>query len=106
MENIQIILLLAFALQRFVETILDPIVDKFWPDYKKILLPFIAFILGVIIAFTTNLSILPKEPDLGILKFIITGFAISGGTELVNSIIKLMGYKKEEQKEIMEKIKN
>lgn len=106
MEYIGIISGIAFALQRFVEIIIDPIVDKFWPEYKKLLLPLIAFILGEIISFTANLSILPKEPDLGILKFIITGFVISGGTELVNSFIKLMGYKKEEQKERMEKIKN
>jgi len=98
MENIGIVLTVAFALQRFVELIIDPLVENFFPANKKTILTILALMLGELIAFTTTLTIFPEKIDLGDWEKIITGFAISGGTEFLNSFIKVMGYKKEEEK--------
>ena len=86
-----------FAIQRLME-ILDPILDKV--KNKKIFLGILSLIAGLALAFGVGLRVL--EP-LGIPneKFwdaIITAFIISAGTEGFNSIMKFLGYKKEEKK--------
>ncbi len=89
-----------FALQRLFE-ILDPIFEKlFKGQTKKIVLNLLALLVGLVLAGLGALRVL--EP-LGIenkagVDFLVTGLLISGGTEALNSIMKFLGYKKEEKK--------
>jgi len=90
-----------FAIQRLME-ILDPVVDvvKLFKAHKKVVLGIVSLIVGLVLAFGIGLRVL--EP-LGVLNAefwdaIITAFVISAGTEGFNSIMKFLGYKKEEKK--------
>jgi hypothetical protein len=90
-----------FALQRLLE-ILDPIVDRLTGSAsKKIVINVIAFAVGLGLALAASLRVL--EPlgitDKDAVDVIVTGLVVSGGTEGFNSIMKFLGYKKEEKKE-------
>ena len=68
---------------------------------KKLTLNLVAFVVGVGLAWWGALRVLE---NLGAdaqewVDILVTGLVVSGGTEGFNSIMKFLGYKKEEQKE-------
>jgi hypothetical protein len=90
-----------FAVQRLLE-ILDPLLDKikFIKDNKKITLGLVSLIVGLVLAFGIGLRVL--QP-LGItsadfLDALATALIVSAGTEGFNSIMKFLGYTKEDKK--------
>lgn len=90
-----------FAVQRLME-ILDPIVDKvkIFREYKKIFLGVVSFIVGLVLTFGIGLRVLEPlgVPNEAFWDGIVTALIISAGTEGFNSIMKFLGYKKEEKK--------
>jgi hypothetical protein len=98
MEKAVILTAVATALQRFIEIIIDPLVEKISPEHKKLIISIIALLIGEIIAFNGGLDLFEGKLTTT-LGHIITGFVISGGTEFINSVLKILGYKKEEVKE-------
>lgn len=90
------------AIQQLME-ILDPILDKFFPHYKKVFLGSLSLAAGLVLAFSADLHVLhllgalPKDERLS-LDAALTGVIISGGTEGINSILKFLKYKKEDVK--------
>jgi len=90
-----------FAIQRLME-ILDPIIDKkkFFQDYKKAILGVVSLIVGLILAFGIGLRVLQPlgVENARFLDAIVTAFVISAGTEGFNSIMKFLGYAKEDKK--------
>jgi hypothetical protein len=91
-----------FALQRLAE-LLDPILDPVLgrrPAFKKAVLSLAALILGIILAATASIRVMrPLNAEVAPwLDVIATGLFISGGTEGFNSLMKFLGYKKEEKK--------
>ncbi len=90
-----------FAVQRLLE-ILDPILEKLpiVKDYKKMTLAIVSLVVGLVLAFGVGLRVL--EP-LGVaasggLDALVTALIVSAGTEGFNSIMKFLGYAKEEKK--------
>jgi hypothetical protein len=90
-----------FALQRLLE-ILDPWLDKIKivKENKKIVLGLISLIIGLILAFGIGLRVLRP---LGVttadfLDAVTTALIVSAGTEGFNSILKFLGYIKEDRK--------
>jgi hypothetical protein len=91
-----------FALQRLAE-LLDPILDPILgrrPALKKAVLSLAALILGIILAAAASVRVMrPLNAEVpSWLDIIATGLFISGGTEGFNSLMKFLGYKKEEKK--------
>jgi hypothetical protein len=91
-----------FALQRLAELldpILDPVIGK-RPALKKAVLNLAALIVGIILAAAASVRVMrPLSPDVpSWLDIVATGLFISGGTEGFNSLMKFLGYKKEEKK--------
>lgn len=85
--------------------ILSPLVDKISPNYKKVILGLVSLTLGLVLAFVAKLHVLEvlglpqaQGAELDFLDSLVTGLIISGGTEGINSILKLLKYKKEEVK--------
>ncbi len=91
-----------FAVQQLIE-LLDPYVVKIAKTGdKKIVIGTISLIFGLILAFGVGLRTL--QP-LGVTKAgfwdgIVTALIISAGTEGFNSIMKFLGYSKENKKSI------
>lgn len=89
-----------FALQQLLE-ILDPLVEKFAKENKKMFLAIISLLFGLALAFFAGIRVLVHlgftGPDLW--DAIITGLIVSAGTEGINSIMKYLGYAKENKKE-------
>ena len=90
------------GIQQLME-ILDPLVEKIFPNYKKVFLGVVSLAAGLILAFSADLYVLhllgalaPNEQES--LDAALTGVIISGGTEGINSILKFLKYKKEETK--------
>ena len=90
-----------FALQQLLE-ILDPIVGKIKVD-KKLLLGIASLVIGLALAFGAGLRVLQPFglTNVGFLDAIITGLVVSAGTEGFNSIMKFLGYTKDNTKEKM-----
>jgi hypothetical protein len=91
-----------FALQRLGE-LLDPILDPVLarrPTLKKALLSAAALGLGIVLSGFASIRVLrPLSPDVPPwVDVVATGLFISGGTEGFNSLMKFLGYKKEEKK--------
>lgn len=89
-----------FALQQFLE-IISPVLDKFnKEDYKKIILKIVSLVAGLLLAFVIGLRVLQPlgVANAGIWDGIVTAFIISAGTEGINSIMKFLGYTKEDKK--------
>jgi hypothetical protein len=86
----------ALAIQQLLE-ILDPIFDKV--KAKKAVLAFISLAIGLALAFGAKLTILAPLGWEGQFFWdgLATGFVISGGTEGINSIMKFLGYKKDNE---------
>lgn len=90
-----------FAIQRLLE-ILDPAFDKFKfiKDYKKIIIGVVSLIAGLILAFGIGMRVLQPMGVINadFLDAIVTALVISAGTEGFNSIMKFLGYTKEDKK--------
>jgi len=90
-----------FAVQRLLE-ILDPVLEKvqLFTDYKKITLAVISLIVGLALAFGVGLRVLRPlgAADSDLLDAVVTALIVSAGTEGFNSIMKFLGYAKEEKK--------
>jgi hypothetical protein len=95
-----------FAIQRLLELV-DPAVDRFFPGtgekkarWKKGILGIVAIIGGLIFAAVgiRVLDPISEHPLPDWIDFVATGLVVSAGTEGLNSIMKFLGYKKEEQK--------
>jgi hypothetical protein len=87
------------AIQQLGE-ILDPILDKVGPTYKRVVLALVSLSLGLVVAFAAKLHVLALlgARDDDVLNPLVTGLIISGGTEGINSILKFLKYKKEDTK--------
>jgi hypothetical protein len=92
-----------FALQRLLE-ILDPLLDKIKliKDNKKIILGLVSLAVGFILAFGIGLRVLQPLGVSGAdpADIIVTALIVSAGTEGFNSILKFLGYTKENKKTI------
>ena len=90
-----------FAVQRLLE-ILDPVLDKvkFIKDYKKMILGLVSLIVGLVLAFGFGLRVLQHlgVANADFLDAIVTALIVSAGTEGFNSIMKFLGYAKEDKK--------
>jgi hypothetical protein len=101
-----------FAVQQLLELI-DPLIAQFVkdnPNRKKLILGLISLVIGILIAILpwmrilvhlaqlSDASIKSFETGGNIADIFVTGLVISAGTEGFNSILKFLGYKKEEKK--------
>jgi len=89
-----------FALQQLLE-LLDSFFAKIKdPADKKLLMSVVSLVVGLILAFAAGLRVLQPlgVTQADILDGIVTGLIISAGTEGFNSILKFLGYAKEERK--------
>jgi hypothetical protein len=99
-----------FAVQQLLE-VLDPLVTRFVTNTnnKKLFLGLVSLAVGLALAASTGLRVLlplmqsikasnavttPNE----VVDIAVTGLIVSAGTEGFNSILKFIGYKKEEKK--------
>lgn len=89
-----------FALQQLLE-ILDPLIEKIARDWKKTLLALVSLAFGLILAFGAGIRVLVHLGYAGIDLWdaVITALIVSAGTEGINSIMKYLGYAKENKKE-------
>ena len=89
-----------FAVQQFLE-LLDSILDKipFVKNNKKMVISVISLIIGLTLSFWAGLRVLRplgySESDF--VDAIVTALIISAGTEGFNSIMKFLGYAKDER---------
>jgi hypothetical protein len=92
-----------FAVQRLLE-ILDPLLEKIplVKKYKKIILGIVSLIIGLILAFGVGLRVLRPlgVVNADVLDGAVTALIVSAGTEGFNSILKFLGYTKENTKTI------
>lgn len=90
-----------FAVQRLLE-LLDPMIDAVaWiKKNKKILLGLVSVVVGLILAFSAGLRVLRPLGfgGLDVIDGLVTALIISAGTEGFNSIMKFLGYAKEDKK--------
>lgn len=98
-----------FAVQQFLE-ITDPLVTRLSgneANTKKLINGLSSFVIGILLAILPSVRILEHLAQLpdgknslftSIVDVFITGLVISAGTEGINSILKFLGYKKEEKK--------
>ncbi len=94
-----------FAIQQFVE-LLDPLINKFLEKKgKQIVINLFSLIIGILLSYGAKLRLLQSLGNDAnfLIDIIITGLVISGGTEAVNSIVKFLGYKKNEKKQLLKK---
>lgn len=89
-----------FALQQLLE-ILDPLIEKITKENKKMLLALVSLVFGLALAFLAGIRVLVHLGYTGpqMWDAIITGLIVSAGTEGINSIMKYLGYAKENKKE-------
>lgn len=90
-----------FAVQRLLE-LLDPVFDavESIKSAKKVVLGLVSLAFGVVLVFSFGLSVLQPLGINGsrILDGIVTALVVSAGTEGFNSILKFLGYAKENKK--------
>ena len=93
-----------FAIQRLLEIfdaiLLERFISKEW---KKLVLALISLAIGFFLAYGVGLRVLLPLglPNVGYwLDTIITALIISAGTEGFNSILKFLGYAKENKKNV------
>ena len=95
-----------FAVQRLLEILDSWIVGKIgtpWlTTYKKAILATVSLVVGFAFAFWGNLQVLKPlgVGSGGVLDHIVTAFVVSAGTEGINSIMKFLGYAKENKKAV------
>jgi len=92
-----------FALQRLLE-ILDPLLDKIkWvKGNKKVVLGLVSLAVGLVLAIGIGLRVLRPLGVAGAdpADIAVTALIVSSGTEGFNSILKFLGYTKENKKTI------
>lgn len=96
-----------FAVQRLLE-LGDPVADGFIPGtadakarWKKGLLGIVAILTGAAFALVAGVRVLDPLTDTVVpdwLDIAATALVVSAGTEGINSVMKFLGDKKEEQK--------
>ena len=97
-----------FALQQFLE-IIDPLLAQIVKDpmWKKVVMGIISLVVGLVFSaiggfrvLTTLFQTSNSSPawDHPVLDVIVTGLILSAGTEGFNSIMKFLGYAKEDKK--------
>ncbi|HEU5415802.1 MAG TPA: hypothetical protein VFW31_18695 [Candidatus Angelobacter sp.] len=91
-----------FAVQRILE-ILDSWFDSFKNmKNKKLICNIISLLIGLLLAIFGKLHVLGTlSGATGVPQWLdvaVSGLVVSGGTEGLNSIMKFLNYKKEEQK--------
>ena len=96
------------AIQQLLE-LLDSLLLKKWiaDDCKKFWLGLLSLIAGLVLAFCAGLRVLQPLGAI-VPEFwdkLATGLIISGGTQGINSIMKFLGYAKEEKKADMDQKK-
>ena len=91
------------ALQRLME-ILDPLLDKIklFKDNKKVVLGLVSLAVGLFLAIGLGLRVLRPLGVVGadLADIAVTALIVSAGTEGFNSILKFLGYAKENKKTI------
>jgi hypothetical protein len=93
-----------FAIQRLLEILDSWIVSStrnpYLTNYKKAILATISLAAGFYFSFGANLHVLQPLgiTDAPIIDRIVTAFVVSAGTEGFNSIMKFLGYAKENKK--------
>jgi len=88
-----------FAIQQLTE-ILGGAFSKVSPDQKKLVIKVSATIVGLIIVYFGGLRVL-KPLGYEVTAWIdypLAGLIVGGGTEGVNSVMKFLGYAKEDKK--------
>ena len=87
-----------FAVQQLLE-ILGPVLDKTKVN-KKLFLGLISLVLGFALASGAGLHVLQAfgNANAGFWDIVVSGLIISGGTEGFNSIMKYLGYSKDNAK--------
>jgi len=90
-----------FAVQQLIE-ILSPVVDKIRTNKKEIL-GLASLVIGLILAWGAGLRVLQPMGvyTAKLVDVMISGLIISAGTEGINSIMKFLGYAKENKKSKM-----
>jgi hypothetical protein len=85
-----------FALQQLIE-LLNPVIDKFAVDNKKMIIGILSLVFGLILSFGAGLRALAPLGFAGadFWDALITALIISAGTEGINSIMKYLGYAKD-----------
>jgi len=89
-----------FAVQQLLE-ILDGFVNKkFGKRDKKLILGIVSLIVGLVLAFGAGFRVLQPlgVAKADILDGVVTALILSAGTEGFNSIMKFLGYAKENKK--------
>ena len=107
-KNLTPLFVAGLAVQQLVE-LPDAILSLWAPyeKYKKLIIRIIAIACGIMFAIYGNFSVLktvsatipkgcPTVPNW--LDLLVSGLIVSGGTESFNSIVKFMGYAKEDKK--------
>jgi hypothetical protein len=87
------------AVQRGLD-ILDPVLEFLGQGKtKKMILGLVSFGLGLGLALLTNIRVLATFGVTGndAVDLVATALVVSAGTETLNSLLKYLGYKKEEQ---------
>ncbi len=95
-----------FAIQQLLE-ILDPLIEKFAKDWKKIFLGLVSLTFGLILAFGAGIRVLAPLGYAGfdLWDALITALIVSAGTEGINSIMKYLGYAKDNKKDEGERLR-
>ena len=93
------VFVVGLAIQQLLE-ILDPVMNKLVGEGdKKLFLGVISMVVGLTIAYGSHISVLtPMGIDAGALDVFVTGLIVSAGTETFNSILKFLGYAKDNMK--------
>ena len=103
MDNLVMALGPAFAAGMAVQQLLEflnPVFDQFkWK--KKYTMGLISLVVGLVLSFGAGLRVLEPlgVPNPSIFDPLVTGLLISAGTEGLNSVMKFLGYAKEQKKE-------
>jgi hypothetical protein len=92
-----------FALQKLLE-IFDPLIERLVKGdekTKKIFLGLVSLAIGLVLAFGAGIRVLTHLGYMGhdLWDAGITALIVSAGTEGINSIMKYLGYAKENKKE-------
>lgn len=93
-----------FAVQQLLEIIdqlLSPFLGDSYANWKKFILGIVALVFGLIISYSGDLRLLNTLGSTNVNAFtdhLVTGIFISAGTAGFNSVMKFLGYAKEEKK--------
>jgi hypothetical protein len=93
-------LVAGMAVQRFLELADSLGLKRLGAQTKSMVTTVVSIGIGVVLAIVFKLRVLDAlgTHQNRALDAIVTGLVISTGTEGVNSVVKFLGYKKEEQK--------